>query len=105
MEKQTVFIKRYPSKGELPKEPGEYDTNLGRLEYFANQKAWRFLYKPEYWLDEIKLPSEEDVAQKVIKQERGHRYAVDYNNGYDMGFQDCYDFILNHLKSNTQDGM
>lgn len=51
----------------------------------------------------LALPSEEDVTQKVIEQERGHRHAVDYNNGYDMGFNDCFDFILNNLKSNTNE--
>ena len=61
MEKQTVFIKRYPSRGELPKTAGYYDTNVGRVfcvnEIFDRPKK----YYPSWWLEEIALPSEEDV--------------------------------------------
>lgn len=81
MEKQTVFIKRYPSKGELPKEEGFYITNIGKIP-FRNNLFGKYA---EYWLEEIELPSE-DIIQ-----------ALDYNGG----FADGANFILNHLKSNT----
>ena len=108
MEKQTVFIQRYPSKGELPQfkdgvYQGYFHTEFGLVKY-SKYDGWKLARKyPDYYLEEIELPSEEDVTQKVIEQERGHRHAIDYNNGYDMGFQDCYEFILNHLKSNTNE--
>ena len=112
MEKQIVFIK-------VPIN----DNHIGLLDFYitpSGKRIWGQVYLEQstclwqcyepktdvVWyvthaLEEIELPSEEDVTQKVIEQERSHRHAVDYNNGYDMGFQDCYDFILNHLKSNT----
>ena len=68
MEKQTVFIKRYPSKGELPKKDNKgYCSNVGMVYfrklkfYFRDEQLITFTDKVEWWLEEIELPSEADV--------------------------------------------
>jgi len=82
----TVFIKRYPSKGEFPKE-----------DVFAvltkNGKMFSFdvTDRTEWWLEEIELPSEEEISKEV----------KDRNNFLKLGFIKGANFILNHLKQNT----
>lgn len=73
MEKQTVFIKRYPSKGEFPKEDGiiSLTTNCGILTY-SKTFGWVNLQNyttkaPEWWLEEIELPSEEEIQSVAPK--------------------------------------
>ena len=94
MEKQTVFIKRYPSKGDIPKvDDRDYLTDKGLLKFekgkwFSWWQADQYTPAyPNYFLEEIELPSE------------GILEALDYNGG----FADGANFILNHLKSNTND--
>ena len=95
MEKQTVFIKRYPSKGELPKQGFVY-TNQGVMYFLEDNK--RFIDNdnhstpmPNWWLEEIKLPSEEEIYLELGKKSiRNFKRFIDGAN-----------FILNHLKSNT----
>lgn len=59
-----VFVKRYPSKKEFPKTAGYYDTNAGRV-FYVNEKFDRpKKYYPIWWLEEIELPSEEEVEQE-----------------------------------------
>ena len=97
----TVFIKRYPSKGELPQfEDGVYQgyfhTEFGLVKY-SKYDGWKLARKyPDYFLEEIELPSEEDI-------ENYGRDEYWYTN---MGetlepFKNGANFILNHLKSNT----
>lgn len=85
MEKQTVFIKRYPSKGELPSKNGYYLTQVGIVHFRGWFNNWI-----EYWLEEIELPSKEDIG------------VGDFiNEEHKLGFTEGANFILNHLKSNT----
>lgn len=71
MEKQTVFIKRYPSNGELPKVDNKYyltDEGLLKFEKGKWYSWWEAgQYTPAYpnfYLEEIELPSEEEVNFK-----------------------------------------
>lgn len=91
MKKQTVFIKRYPSKGELPKEDGYYLTQVGVVHFRGWFNNWI-----EYWLEEIELPSEEEIRNNLLEQGTSANYAL-----YQSGHEDGANFILNHLKSNT----
>ena len=107
MEKQTVFIKRYPSKGELPKvDNREYLTDKGLLKFERGEwfSWWQSdQYTPAYpnfYLEEIELPSEEDVqsqyeanaiANRIDKSKCDWMYYVN-------GWKHSYNFILNHLK-------
>ena len=82
MEKQTVFIKRYPSKGEFPKE-----------DVFAvltkNGKMFGFdvTERTEWWLEEIELPSEEEIYfESGKKSKRTFQRFIDGAN-----------FIINYL--------
>ena len=92
MEKQTVFIKRYPSKGELPKKEGFYLTNKGKL-HTDNFKSW-FV---EYWLEEIELPSEEEFEIEYGHvEQKGMKDIVE--KLISRGAWSAFYFILNHLK-------
>ena len=64
----TVFIKRYPKKGELPSKEGLYHTNIGRVS-FSKTFDWIDHHNytrpcPNYWLEEIELPSDDDIYNK-----------------------------------------
>lgn len=84
MENQTVFVKRYPSKGELPIIQGkEYLTDRGKMYDYVIHPNWDNI---EYWLEEIELPSEEDIIEVAPKT----RCVNQFWNGAN--------FILNKLK-------
>lgn len=98
MEKQTVFIKRYPSKKELPKAEQHVivfwnDEPLSsRMAYMAENGYW-FLsdYEcdcdaPDHWLEEIELPSEEEIYSESFKSDNTPRDFIKGAN-----------FILNRL--------
>lgn len=90
MEKKTVFIKRYPSKGELPKVSQKYFTSHGYSDYSVKTNEWCdedwLELDVEWFLEEIELPSEEEI-QSVAPKTR----CVNQ-------FWDGANFILNHLK-------
>lgn len=87
----TVFIKRYPRKGELPKVNGEIIlTNYGILTY-SKTFGWVNLQNyttksPRYWLEEIELPSEEGIENES------------YKGWVSSHFKAGASFILNHIK-------
>jgi len=100
MEKQTVFIKRYPSKGELPKiDDREYLTDEGLLKF--EKGKWYSWWQadqytpayPNYFLEEIELPSEEEIRGNLLEQGTTANYSL-----YQSGHEDGVNFILNHLK-------
>ena len=91
MEKQTVFIKRYPSLGELPKEDGVIVMTTNERLLYNQTFGWVNLQNyttkaPEYWLEEIELPSEDEMQLVAPKT----RCVNQFWNGAN--------FILNHLK-------
>lgn len=103
MEKQTVFIKRYPSKGELPKfkdgvYQGYFHTEFGLVKY-SKYDGWKLARKyPDYFLEEIELPSEEEIDKS------GDDFAYPH---IDSAFAfNCFmhgaNFILNKLKGETK---
>lgn len=103
MEKQTVFIKRYPSKGELPSKRGKCMSNIGDVKWC---KKHGFYYETilgtvktcnvKWFFQEIELPSEEDIREESIKY-YGNTPGIRSLNIFKHGAN----FILNHLKSNT----
>ena len=101
VEKQTVFIKRYPSKGELPKEDDkDYLSNVGMVYfrkgkfYFREEQLITFTNKVEWFMEEIELPIEEDVALEADN-------IVDSQVAY--GFYNGANYILNKLKGGVND--
>lgn len=58
---ETVFVKRYLSKGELPKEEGEYLTSQGWADYYKDAGFDSFCVegKIEWWLEEVSQPQTE----------------------------------------------
>jgi len=103
MEKQTVFIKRYLSKGELPTvDDREYLTDKGLLKF--EKGKWFSWWQddqytpsyPNYFLEEIELPSDEDVQSRSRMMSNGNAILRKI-------FTRGANFILNHLKSNTNE--
>lgn len=104
MEKQTVFIKRYPSKGEFP----EYCQRVIGLVLEQNDLGlskflWNVSYNDdtktfkmnggvsvniEFWLEEIELPNEEDMEDHLLNHRVESRVSVKRG----------MNFILNKLK-------
>ena len=88
-----VFVKRYPEKGELPKEDNrDYCSNIGMVYFrkgnfcFWDEQLLKFTNKVEWWLEEIELPSDEDVFNK----------STFYNDL--ESFEQGANYILNLLK-------
>lgn len=83
MEKQTVFIKRYPSRGEFPKGNGDVFSDMGVLEY---SEVYGWDVAPEWWLEEIQIPSDEEILQAVlVKQDKDQTQfmrGIDYILGF-----------------------
>ena len=84
----SVFVKRYPSKGELPKEDDIwYDTNIGYIKFDISDKKWLVIGGiVTWWLEEIELPSEEDI------------YNAPNWDSMLASFRNGANFILNKLK-------
>lgn len=59
--KQTVF-RKVSVKDRLPKNYSDYFTNVGKVHFRG-----RFYYWVEWWLEEIELPSDEDVKRESVK--------------------------------------
>lgn len=102
MEKKTVFVKRYPSKGELPSEEDYYFcldeyNNLNSC-YFDGKNIINdncVIINPEYWLEEIELPSEKEIfleVDKIVDSQVAYGFYIAY------GFYNGANFILNKLK-------
>lgn len=92
MKKQTVFVKRYLNKGEFPKEDNkDYCSNVGMVYfrkhkfYFRDEQLITFTNKVEWFLEEIELPSEEEIQSVAPKT----RCVNQFWNGVN--------FILNKL--------
>ena len=104
MEKQTVFIKRYPSKGELPQfkdgvYQGYFHTEFGLVKY-SKYDGWKLARKyPDYYLEEIELPNEEEMQSEIYHESMEAEHAYDFQ----QGAKHMQNFILNHLKSNTNE--
>lgn len=85
----SVFVKRYPSKGELPIIQGkEYLTDRGKMYDYVMHPNWGNI---EYWLEEIELPSEKDIIEVAPKT----RCVNQFWNGAN--------FILNKLKGGVNE--
>lgn len=103
MEKQTVFIKRYPSKGELPKCKGQsyrvYVITNNGIVYYDKYDGWE--HGIEWWLEEIELPSEEFFI-KEVERLTNHSLNKDWRETISLGYLTCASFILNKLKGETK---
>lgn len=102
MEKQTVFIKRYPSKGELPKHGGHFLSSIGLVRFMISDKEWVDDYyrtrNPDWWLQEIELPSEEDIDKSGDDFAYPH---IDSSFAFNC-FMHGANFILNKLKGEAK---
>lgn len=88
----SVFIK-VSTKDRLPSESGFYLTNNGHVHFLSGCK--RFMgCDPQWWLEEVELPSEENVNNSLINSKRHITTYSLYQNGYEDGAN----YILNKLK-------
>ena len=105
-----AFIKRYPSKGELPQfkdgvYQGYFHTEFGLVKY-CKYDGWKLARKyPDYFLEEIELPNEEDIRREAL----GPFKEKDLEDQYGDFIQDDIDtftkganYIINLLRTKTQ---
>lgn len=84
-------------KDRLPEKSGVYNTDLGKLEFstnpcYKNNGIWlkeNYVNNPEIWLEEIELPSDEDI--KSESKSKGDWYDIE-------NFIKGANYILNTLK-------
>lgn len=93
-----VFVKRYPSKGEFPKENDkDYCSNVGMVYftkdkfYFRDEQLITFTNKVEWFLEEIVLPSDEEIYSESFKSDKTPKDFIKGAN-----------YILNLLKQITK---
>lgn len=94
----TVFIKRFPSRGEFPTRTHKYKREL----FFTNKGYSTYDYetknfnkdKVEWFYQPISLDEISSRAEKYF-----YNQTLDEHRVQDMYFG--ANFILNHLKSNT----
>lgn len=106
----TVFIKRYPSKGELP----DYGQRviaqvLEQNDLGLSKFLWNVSYHEEekqffldgdivpigFWLKEVDLPNEEDAVKHINEcVSEGNQFKAVFKDG----FTACYNFIISKLK-------
>lgn len=88
MSKQTVF-KKVMVTDRLPIEYENYSTNVG-LVYFKGS----FAHWVQWWLEEIELPSEEEIEGIAIFYDTFESDKEDKYSSYKIGAN----YILNKLK-------
>lgn len=98
---RTIYIK-VPVSERLPKDKGDYYTNDNELYYdgkdwwFSDTKSY-----PRWWLQEIELPSENEIANKIEElQEKYYESQATHGDFYLMG-EACIEYILNKI-TNTK---
>lgn len=94
MENKTIFVKRYPSRGELPKLNGSYWCKFKDFSDALHQQEWVLEFGGfgdnecyEYWLEEVELPREEEIYSQSFT---ANKTPKDFINGAN--------FILNKIK-------
>lgn len=97
-----VFVKRYPSKGDFPSREGLYHTNIGRVS-FNKTFDWIDHHNytcscPNYWLEEIELPSEDEIGVTSYSEAWKRDMGLSENNSYEDGYREGANYILNLLK-------
>ena len=101
------FVKRYPEKGEFPEDGVMVYAGDGRIYYDNENKEWLsadgYTHNPLFWLEEIELPSEEDIRRGAL----GPFKEKDLEDQYGDFIQDDIDtftkganYIINILKQN-----
>lgn len=96
--KQTVFRKVYV-KDRLPDSFGSYITNIGDCFYHNGSKLFesvRGFARPEWFLEEIELPSEEEVVKACECNDKSE--SNNFIVGVECGIIYSYNYILNKLK-------
>ena len=96
MEKQTVFIK-VSVKDRIPSVSDFYHTNKGIAYYSDIFEDWSY-DDVEYWLEEIELPSEEEIDKSGDDFAYPHIDSAFAFNCFMHGAK----FILNKLKGESK---
>lgn len=85
----TIYRKVLCSE-RLPEKSNWYYTQKGMVYFDLIQGSFyessQFAGENEYWLEEIELPSDEEISEKAME------------STCHMAFWKCYEYILNKLK-------
>lgn len=95
---ETLFRKVLVSE-RVPSVSGEYDTDLKRLEYFEHLKAWRFDFKPTWWLEPVELPSEDMLPIDVMLHNNTMYHDDALQKACNNGIKMCYNYILGFINN------
>lgn len=96
---ETIF-RKVSAKERLPFALGDYDTNMGLLNYYDRHSGnWRNkagygTFKPDWWFEEIELPTDEDIKKEYSY---GMRVTASYQQRMDdmrKGAKWMRDFVL-----------
>ncbi len=87
-------------KDREPEKYGYYDTNVGNIEYSPSPGyGWQYgMPYPDYWLEEIELPSEENLTTNVLYHNNTVYHDINMQEACNNGIKMCYNYILNTLK-------
>ena len=82
----------------LPETEGMYITSTGLMSFsktfnWINQHNYT-IKAPDWWLEEVELPSEEDIFNSTPHYRNDPELDDAFEDGYSLGAS----FILNHIK-------
>lgn len=83
----------------LPDVKGDYDTDCGSLAYRVRINKWGYgVYSQpvKYWLEEIKLPTEEEIEQYISDNKADVEGPI--SELVNAGFRSGVEWLLSKLK-------
>ena len=90
-------------KDRLPDNILKHDTSEGDAQYIKGR--WEYLgfvleYQPEWWFEEVKEPTEEEISEKAKRdlQYQSISVKVHHDVGFRIGFYSGYKQALKDLK-------
>ncbi|MDR2274326.1 MAG: hypothetical protein LBF27_25690 [Sphingobacterium sp.] len=87
-------------KERLPEKSGRYHTNVGLVYYHGKE----FYHWIDWWLEEVELPSEEEITTNVLFHNNTMYHDNDFQKACDNGIKMCFNYILNTLKGEKSNG-
>ena len=100
MSDEIMYYRKVMCSDRPPEKNGSYDTSLGR-QFFSSVSGWGLPYRgkweypkdntnPEWWLEEIELPSEEEInelANDYEEQIGGESTYIGYMGGFNKAIE------------------
>ena len=89
----SIYIK-VPVSVRLPEESGYYLTDIGYRTYFAEINLWEDDGDPVFWMQQVELPTKEEIQQYIDKTPYYGYCTDELKEGIEQGIL----WVLDHIK-------